>query len=649
MRLHSMFLMLAVLLASATGNAVFSREGLASALETATGPEGLLRMEQQGTITVRALRGWGRLPDKYVALAQRMRQEASLDLLGADLTRIRAWITQAEAGDAALVPHLDGLKELAGFMEGGEHLEWSPVQDVASLPEGALVRQDGKRWTRASGSASPVVEPAPVSAPPETVTQGREAVSAPAAVEGVENPVLPSGAATAGLGASWAWPVPAPERIDFDLPRSAIDEKNIRLSDDMRHIAWIEGEKKEKKRLVLNGLPGKWYDQIRIYNVLFTPQGESMCYQAELEDKEIAVCNGVEGPAFDQIETLAMTPDGKNVLVAGRVGQDLYRVFLNGAQIRETSATVSKAVFSPDARAAWIERGRDPQTGAEFARIVDSGGLEGRGYAAIHSDPMFTPDKAELYYIAAKEDELRYLVRNEEELLPTMGYGYKFSVTPDSSRFAYVSPCGENVKCMVINGKIGPEFTDIWDPARFSADGTRHGYEAKRGEEALLIVDDREVSHGYGSLKGVSGLTFSPDSKRWAAAFTFGEDEYAVLVDGKEIARRSGSPRKIVFSPDGSRVAWLEKQKDVWHALLDGQPGPDVREIFDEEPPQFSPDGENLVYFFRDQEDRIHLANFGKEERVHEIIAPRAVFTPGGIDYMAIDGTRFRRESIPIQ
>ncbi len=251
--------------------------------------------------------------------------------------------------------------------------------------------------------------------------------------------------------------------------------------------------------------------------------------------------------------------------------------------------------------------------------------------------------------LAAKEDELRYLVRNEEELLPTMGYGYKFSVTPDSSRYAYVSPCGENVKCMVINGKIGPEFTDIWDPARFSADGTRHGYEAKRGEEALLIVDDQEVSHGYGPLKGVSGLTFSPDSKRWAAAFTFGEDEYAVLVDGKEIARRSGSPRKIVFSPDGSRVAWLEKQKDVWHALLDGQPGPDVREIFDEEPPQFRPDGENLVYFFRDQEDRIHLAIFGKEERVHEIIAPRAVFTPGGIDYMAIDGTRFRRESIPIQ
>lgn len=649
MRLHSMFLMLAVLLASATGNAVFSREGLASVVEIATGPEGLLRMEQQGTITVRALRGWGRLPDKYVALAQRMRQEAALDLLGADLTQIRAWITQAEAGDAALAAHLDGLKGLAGFMEGGEHLEWSPVQDAASLPEGALVRQEGKRWTVASGGAIPVMEPSPVSAPPEAVTQGSEAVSAPASEEGVEKPASPSDAATAGMGSSWVWPVPAPERIDFDLPRSAIDEKNIRLSDDMRHIAWIEGEKKEKKRLVLNGVPGKWYDQIRIYNVLFTPQGESMCYQAELEDKEIAVCNGVEGPAFDQIEILAMTGDGKSVLVAGRVGQDLYRVFLNGEQIRETSATVSKGVFFPDGSAAWIERGRDPQTGTEFARIVNSGGLEGREYAAIHSDSVFTHDRPELYYIAAKEDEQRYLVRNEEELLPTMGYGYKFSVTPDSSRYAYVSPCGENVKCMVINGKIGPEFTDIWDPARFSADGARHGYEAKRGDEALLIVDDQEVSHSYGPLKGVSGLTFSPDAKRWAAAFTFGEDEYALMVDGKEIARRSGSPRKIVFSPDGSRVAWLEKQKDVWHAILDGLPGPDVREIFDEEPPQFSPDGENLVYFFRDQEDRIHLAMFGKEERVHEIIAPRAVFTPGGIDYMAIDGTRFRRESIPLQ
>ena len=62
-------------------------------VEIATGPDGLLQMEQQGKVTVRALRGWGRLPDEYVKLAQRMRQESGLDLLGANLHQVRQWST----------------------------------------------------------------------------------------------------------------------------------------------------------------------------------------------------------------------------------------------------------------------------------------------------------------------------------------------------------------------------------------------------------------------------------------------------------------------------------------------------------------------------------------------------------------------------
>lgn len=284
----------------------------------------------------------------------------------------------------------------------------------------------------------------------------------------------------------------------------------------------------------------------------------------------------------------------------------------------------------------------------EFSRIVTSKGLVGAKYSATYSDPVFTQNRADLYYIAAREDGERFLVRNEEELKPTMGSGYEFIVTPDSAFYAYVAPCGEQVECLIVNGKIGPEYGDIWSKPIFNADGTRCAYVGKKGDDPFLVVDDKEFSHGYGSVKAIVDQTFSPDGRRWAAAFRLSTEEYVVLVDGKEIGRGSGSPRKVVFSPDGSRVAWLEKQKKSWRAYVDGKAGPEVREIYDEKPPQFSPDGRHLIYFYIDAAKKMHVADFGGEDRTHEIIPPHAIFTEAGIDYLAIDGNRLRRESLPL-
>ena len=138
------------------------------------------------------------------------------------------------------------------------------------------------------------------------------------------------------------------------------------------------------------------------------------------------------------------------------------------------------------------------------------------------------------------------------------------------------------------------------------------------------------------------------DGSRWAAGFQLSDEEYVIVVDGKEVGRGQGSPRKVVFSPDGSRVGWLEKQKNSWKAYLDGQAGPEFREIYSDEPPQFSPDGKAFVYFARDNEKKMHIVVFGGEDRAHDITPPRAAFAKGGVEYLAIDGKRFRRDVIPL-
>lgn len=854
------FLTLAVMLVCLTGTVVYSQDALTPVVETATGPEGLLELEQQGKVTVRALRAWGRLPDTYVKLAQQLRQEAGLDLLGADLTQVTAWISQAEGGDAALVKHLEEFKGLAKFMQEGEHLDWVPAPAGTSMPTGTLVRSGGTRWTQAvdgpvtapdaTAQAEPVqAEPAqavgvdtaaslPPAAPSDSgpqdgvefpindqvqgtyrvklQTEGLTVVGpqddayfqrrlqailpgTPAVLEGEnryyaklseymtvspvlegdtaynlvlgfatpdtpvvirveapENPEIPLtekeitdrvsyrvvgksvyvyrhddavGDADIGFEESrdgevrWTpridpatgrpvgpravgvymayrvkkfvgdnelgtlstsqhrigWVVtampgdvyehegalyavgqeesltaqgssglpPAPDKFDFQLPQYALDEGAIKLSDDMRHAAWVEGEQDGKKRVVVNGVPGKWYDDVPGYAMQFSSGAETFCFEAKFGDKELSVCNGADGQLFDDLEFLEMSDDGAHVLVAGKV-DGIYRVYLDGKQVRQTPYRMWEGAVAWNGKGAWIERGRDEQTGAEFAMVVTADGSEGQKYSAIHGIPQFTQNRAELYYIAEKEGGDRFLVRDGEELKPTMGYGYKYAVTPDGAFYAFVAHVDDTVRSMVVNGQIGPDFDDIWDPATFSPDGQRHIYAAKKGDEAFLVVDGQVLSHGFGAPKSILSPIFSPDGSRWAAGFQLSDEEYVVVVDGKEIGRGQGSARQIVFSPDGTRVAWLEKQKKSSRIYLDGQAGPEVRDIYDELPPQFSPDGRHLVYFTRDQDKKMHIAVFGGEDRVHDIIPPRAVFMEGGLQYLAIDGTHFRRESIPL-
>lgn len=838
-----------------------------TAVEIATGPDGLLQMEQQGKVTVRALRGWGRLPDAYVKLAQRMRKESGLDLLGADLDQVRQW-----GADPALTQFGAELAALAAFMEGGEHLDWAPPASGASVPAGTLVRSGATRWAQAadgpvevpsavpaepvqaepvqaesvqaeSVQAEPVqvaseqaalppaapsdagpadglefpvndqvpgtyrvrlrvegltpakpeddpyfqrrlqgmtpgapavlegekrffdrlgeyttVRPVLEGAPPFDLVLGFAAVDTPVVirVDAPENPEIPlseqeiqdkvsyrvvgksvhvyrhdeaTGDADIGFEEShdgearWTprpdsgsgrpvgpralgvymsyrvkkfvgdselgtlstgqhrigWvvvampgdvyehqgtlyavgqeeslsagaaggPAAAAENFDFELPQYALDERAIRLSDDLRHVAWVDGEKKGKKRVVVNGVPGKWYDDVKGYSLAFTPGGEAFCFEAELGDKEVPVCNGADGPVFDEIDFLTMSDDGAHVLVSGKSG-DANRVHLDGRQVRETRVSVRDGAVARNGKAAWVERGRDEQNGAEFAMVVTADGAEGQKYPAVHGTPVFTRDGAGLHYIAEKEGGNRYLVRDGEELSPTMGYGYKFTVTGDGAFYAYVAHVDDKVRSMVVNGQIGPDFDDIWDSAVFSPDGQRHAYAAKKAGAAFLVVDGRIVEHGYGTLKEVQDVTFSPDGRRWAAGFRLNDTEYAVVADGEEVGRGQGLPRRIVFSPDGSRIAWLERQEKSWRARLDGESGPEFREIFLDGPPQFSPDGLHLVYFAFDAERRMHISVFGGEDRVHDLIPPRAVFTDKGVEYLAVDGNRFRRHVLPL-
>lgn len=147
-----------------------------AALERAVGPEALVRLEQEGAMSVRALGAWGRLPAQFVALGQALRKDAALNLLDADAGTVAQWLALAEDGDARLAPSRDGLKDLLGYLRRGEFLDWEAVADEGAVAPGALLRRDGRLWVQGpqqqAAAPEPLDPPMPVAKGPEVLFAG---------------------------------------------------------------------------------------------------------------------------------------------------------------------------------------------------------------------------------------------------------------------------------------------------------------------------------------------------------------------------------------------------------------------------------------------------------------------------------------------
>lgn len=122
----------------------------------------LRELEQEGKLTVRALRGWNMLPEPFVQLALSLRR-IEIDILGADLEGIQALVQKAQkaqsGSDNGLADHADALKALAKYMQ--EFAEKKAGGRV-SVPSGQPPVDAGgpQSAVSVSGEQSPVSTPA---------------------------------------------------------------------------------------------------------------------------------------------------------------------------------------------------------------------------------------------------------------------------------------------------------------------------------------------------------------------------------------------------------------------------------------------------------------------------------------------------------
>lgn len=127
-------------------------------VERATGPAELMKIDGDGRLTVRALRGFGLLPESYAKLALDLRGQG-VDLLSAGPDEIKVLIERAEGGALKLDPM--PLYELLDLFERRGFYAWAPLQPGESLELGRadFIRGDGRALVRDPAGPVLALEP----------------------------------------------------------------------------------------------------------------------------------------------------------------------------------------------------------------------------------------------------------------------------------------------------------------------------------------------------------------------------------------------------------------------------------------------------------------------------------------------------------
>jgi hypothetical protein len=277
-----------------------------------------------------------------------------------------------------------------------------------------------------------------------------------------------------------------------------------------------------KKRLVIGGTGGPWYEEIR--DLELSPGGKHHSYVGcRTKDECAAVVDGVEsGPAYGRILDVVATGSGKPSLIA-----------------------MTKAGF-----------------------VVSHGGKEGPGYDYV-TPPLVLDEAGRAFYLATLGEEKFAVIRQEgdgveagktfpcihmmrKETPAKLSATYPFAVevpvllSPDGGRFAFYACC--NTCCRLAEAgckKVGCHAEDADFETRVVV---------ARNKPKGITESTSSKCHPPGS---VDGFTWSPDGKRFAYVLTTGKTSQ-ILVDNKVVVSRPGEKlTPPIFTPDGSTVVFV--------------------------------------------------------------------------------------------
>lgn len=311
----------------------------------------------------------------------------------------------------------------------------------------------------------------------------------------------------------------------------------------------------------------------------------------------------------DNDEYFTTSPDSTRVFYNGDTSPNSSYVVVGpeGKINGSPYTSVRNFIFSPNGQ----HFAYDASVGDKEIVVVD--GSEGQKYDKVY-DIVFSQDGRRYAYQATKDGKPVMVVDGREE----GPYGHIGDNPVISSAgqhvLFYISREGESESHVVVDGEIQEKIG--WDPV-ISPDGSRWAYQrgaAYNGDPTYIVLNGTVIDLGHDKL--VPQKVFSLDGKHFAYAWTENGayTDHTVVVDGVQgKAYPSPGAGKIVFSPDGSRVAYSAKSRgEGYMMVLDGKEGKIYDEVSD---PVFSPDSNHVAYIAKDNDSKFVVLDGMEDKR----------------------------------
>ena len=212
-------------------------------------------------------------------------------------------------------------------------------------------------------------------------------------------------------------------------------------------------------------------------------------------------------------------------------------------------------------------------------------------------------------------------------------------ISPDGRRIAYIEKV-DNKQAAVFDGQREQPFDEVAE-LTFSPDSRHRAYAARDGKQWLIVVNGRPQPP---QLR-VGPPNFSPHSKRLAYTALLPDGEHVCVMElpggpGKQYERIFEG--RLVFSPDGNRLAYGARKGDKWLVVVDGRESELYDFLGSTTGIHFSPDGSRVAYAaLVDKKWRLVLD--GQMQQPHDNVGELA-FSPDGkrVAYAAQDGGKWR-------
>jgi len=360
------------------------------------------------------------------------------------------------------------------------------------------------------------------------------------------------------------------------------------------------------------------------------------------ESKAKLVMTDVSTLAIDpgiDAKGLVNTPDGSTVAYPAKRGKKMV-VFVEGKASPEYDG-VGRIFLSEDGahHAYWAKK-----DGAYGVVVVDGEERKVEGAALnVLEGIQMNRDGSHLAYLVKGAGSMRMVADGKAGAEFESAFWPRYS--PDGKRLVYQARKAGGKQVVVIDGEVGPEYDGIMGGRGeivFSADSKHTAYAGQRGDDWFPVIDGVE---GKQPFKSVEQLTFSADGSKIAFVGRTVEGERAVLngVVGDPFNLVS----RLVFSPDGKRFAYAVRRafrtpKDQdWAVIVDGTAGKTYSRVHTV---AFSPDGKRLAYTAQQDDKTVAVIDDVPGSPYEIIVAKSVAFSPDGsrLAYVARAGGKWK-------